>query len=244
VEQPVTAPESAGPAKSLPARIIGVFTSPRATYADVAAHPRALGVLLFVLVVGAAGLFVFLSTDVGKQAMLDQQMRTLESFGIKIPDAAYQQMEARADSARYTGAIGQAVGVSLVALVIAGIAFVVFNAIMGGAATFKQAFAVVAHSGVIICLSQLFNLPLGYARESLSGATNLAVFFPFLDDNSFAARALGSVDLFILWWIVSLSIGLGVLYKRRTQPIATTLIIIYVVIGLVIAAVKSAVAGA
>jgi hypothetical protein len=40
-------------------------------------------------------------------------------------------------------------------------------------------------------------------------ATNLAVFFPFLDENSFPARLLGSIDLSLIWWIVSLPIGLG-----------------------------------
>ena len=55
---------------------------------------------------------------------------------------------------------------------------------------------------------------------------------------------LGSIDLFLIWWSISLAIGLGVLYRKRTGPIATTLLVIYVTIGLVIAAVKTALAGA
>jgi FtsH-binding integral membrane protein len=77
----------------------------------------------------------------------------------------------------------------------------------------------------------------------LSSATNLAVFFPFLDDASFAARLLGSIDLFLVWWFISLAIGLGVLYRRRTTPIATTLLVVYASIGLVIAAIKTATSG-
>jgi hypothetical protein len=123
---------------------------------------------------------------------------------------------------------------------VAGSAIGVFNVAMGADAAFKQVFAIVSHSGIIIALSQIVGLPLAYARESMSGATNLGVFTPFLDENTFPARALGSVDLFILWWAVSLAIGLGVLYKKRTGPIATTLIVVYVAIGLIIAAVKSA----
>jgi hypothetical protein len=96
----------------------------------------------------------------------------------------------------------------------------------------------------VFIVRALFSTPLAYARETLSSATSLAVFAPFLDDSSFAARALGSVDLFVLWWIVSLAIGLGVLHHRRTGPIATTLIAVYVAIGVVVAAVKTAVAGA
>lgn len=232
------------PAKSLPARIGGVLFAPRATYAAVAARPRWLGVLLVIVSLGGAMTFAFLSTDVGKAAMLDQQVRTMESFGIKVPDQAIQRMEQGLDRARYTGLIGQALAMPLAALIVAGIALGVFNALLGGDATFKQVYAVVAHSGVILLVSQLFGTPLAYARESLSGATNLGVFTPFLDDSSFAAHALGAIDLFMLWWAISLSIGLGVLYAKRTRPIAITLIACYVAIGLVIAAIKTAVSGA
>jgi len=131
-----------------------------------------------------------------------------------------------------------------VALVIAGIAFAVFNAMLGGDASFKQAYAVVVHSGIVLVVQQLFTLPLDYARETLSSPTNLAVFLPFLDENSFAARMLGSIDLFLIWWAINLAIGLGVLYRKRTGPIATTLLVIYVAIAVIIAAVKSAVSGA
>jgi hypothetical protein len=44
--------------------------------------------------------------------------------------------------------------------------------------------------------------------------------------------------------LVNLGIGLGVLYKRRTGPIATGLLIVYLVIVLVVAAVRSALSGA
>ena len=241
------APESTAPVSkglSLPARIIGVLTAPRATYTDVAARPRSLGALLVVILIGGAATFAFLSTDVGKQALLDQQVRFFEGFGRQLTDAQYQQMEARMNIAPYTGAIGQAISLPLVALIIAGIAIGVFNAILGGDGTFKQVFAVVAHSGVVITLATLFGLPLAYARETMSSTTNLGVFVPFLDENSFPARFFGAIDLFQIWWIVSLSIGLGVLYRKRTGPIATTMLLIYVAIALTIAAIKTALSGA
>src|SRR4029078_11499462 len=92
---------------------------------------------------------------------------------------------------------------------------------LGGDATFKQGYAIVAHSGVIIAVQQLFTLPLDYVRETLSRRANLGVFLPFLDENSFPARLLGSIDLFVIWWSISLAIGLGALYGKRTGPIRT-----------------------
>jgi hypothetical protein len=230
--------------RSLPARIIGVLTAPRATYADVAARPRWAGIMAFVIVVGAGATFAFLSTEVGKHAMLDQQLRMMESFGVKLNDAAYQKMEQGVDTARYTGPIFQAIFLPLLALIVAGLAILVFNAILGGSAAFKQVYAIVAHSGVVITVAGLFGLPLAYVRETMSSSTSLAVFLPFLDESSFAARFLGAIDLFQIWWLVSLAIGLGVLYRRRTGPIAVSLIGVYVTIGLIVAAVKTALSGA
>ena len=243
--QTVTVPEPASPSsQALPARVVGVVTSPRATYAAVAAQPRWFGVLAVVVLVGAVATFVFLSTEVGRQAMFDQQVRMMESFGFTVNDAAYDRMQAGLARAPYTGALGQAAALPATALIIAGLGMAIFNAVLGGDATFRQVFAIVSHSGVLVALSQLFGLPLAYARESMASTTSLAIFVPFLDENTFAARFLGSIDLFQIWWIVSLAIGFGVLYRRRTGPIATTMLGVYVGIALVLAAIRSMLSGA
>jgi Yip1 domain len=232
------------PARGLAARVFGVLTSPRAAYADIAAHPRWLGALVVVLVTTIAPTSWLLSTEVGQRAVIDQQLQTLEGFGRTVSDQQYQQMQRMAPYSVYFAAVSQIVGLPLFALVTAGIAFAIFNGALGANATFKQVFAVVACSSVVTGLRALFATPLNYARESLSNPTSLASVFPFFEDNTFAARLLGSIDLFLVWWIVSLAIGLGVLYKRRTAPIATTLLIVYGAIALTIAAVRSALAGA
>ena len=60
-----------------------------------------------------------------------------------------------------------------------------------------------------------------------------------LEETSFITRFLGAIDLILVWWIFTLAIGLGVLYKRRTGGIATTLLALYVVIALIIGYVRS-----
>ena len=44
--------------------------------------------------------------------------------------------------------------------------------------------------------------------------------FPMLDASSPLARALGFVDLFVVWWAVVLAIGVGVVYERRARTVA------------------------
>jgi hypothetical protein len=194
-----------------------------------------------VVLTSTVSLWAFLSTEVGRNAMLDQQVRQAESFsGRPVTDAQYERMQSMLSYAPYFAA-AQLVTLPVAAVILAGIAVGIFNAFLGADGTFRQAFAVVVHSGVIIMLAQLFTLPLDYARESMTSPTSVAVFLPFLEEGSFPARLLGVVDVFQIWWIASLAIGLGALYRKRTGPIAAAMMSLYIVIALVIAALKSAV---
>lgn len=226
--------------KGLAARIVGVIFSPLETYRSVVAQPRVFGALAVVAVVTGLTSFAFLSTEVGQNALLDQQVRFMESFGIDLPDEAYDRMEAQADRQRYFGLVGVLVWVPVGCAVVAGLMQLIFNVALGGEASFKQAYAVTAHSQVLIALQQLFVTPLNYARETMSSATNLGVFLPMLDETSVAARLLGAIDLFWIWWIVNLAIGIGVLYRRKTAPIGWSLLAVYFSIAFIIALARAA----
>jgi hypothetical protein len=236
-------PTAAPPAGQSPApmnvfaRFFGIITSPRATFESVVAHPKALGMLLLVCALSAIAFGVFFSTTTGQDAWVDAA--TSSSFGGQMND---QQFEAMQKMARFAGplAIGQAlIGTPIMMLIVAGILFAIFNAVAGGNATFKQVFAVVVHSWPVLVISQLFTLPVSYMRGTLASATSLGVLLPMLDETSFAGRLLGMIDLFWIWALITLAIGLAVLYRRKTQPIALSLLGLYVVIAVVIAAVRS-----
>jgi len=239
-----TSPAAAAPDPSLAGRFIGVLTAPRRTYAAVVRHPAWLAMLIAIIMIRCVVTFTFLSTEVGRSATLDMQITQAESYGRQLTETQIARLEQFSQYSRYIASASQAIALPIVALILSGIAFGIFNGALGSDATFRRTFAIVVHSGVVLTLQALFATPLAYTRQSLASTTSLVVFAPFLDDNSFAARALGAIDLFILWWILSFAIGLGVLHRKRTAPIATTLIVIYVVIGLVIAGIKTAVSGA
>jgi hypothetical protein len=129
-------------------------------------------------------------------------------------------------------------------VIIAGILFAVFNAAMGGEASFKQVFAVLVHAGAISALSTVFSGTINYFRGSIGSVANLGGLLPMLSDTSFAGRLLGMIDVFLIWYIVVLAIGLAVLYRRRTQPIAVSLLTVYALIAIVVALFKSRVGGA
>jgi hypothetical protein len=108
----------------------------------------------------------------------------------------------------------------------------VFNAIMGGTATFKQALGVVAHGQMIPALGALLAAPVQYVQGTWTqaGPFNLGVLLPMLEPGGFLATFLGSIGFFTLWQLVVTAIGLGILYGRRTAPIAIGLTVAYLII--------------
>ena len=234
----MTVAETTVPDQGLFARLIGVLISPRETYAAVAARPRSLAVLAVVLVVSGVAQGLFLSSDVGKQTVLDQQVRAIEAFGVNITDEMYDRMEQGLSRAAITGPITQAIFMPIVLAIQAGIFLVIFSLLMGGAAKFKHVFAVVTHSSVIVALQQIFSMTLSYFSGKAASA-NLGIFVPMLEENSFVTLFLSSIDLFLVWATISLAIGLGVLYRRRTGPIASVMLGLYALIALVIAFFRS-----
>lgn len=215
------------------ARFVGVITSPKATFQNVVAHPKALGMLVIICLISAVALGWFFSTQVGRDAWLNSM---IDRGGAQMNDQQIAAMEKMAPMVGYF-AIGQAlIGVPIFMVIIAGLLYAIFNAAMGGTATFKQVFAVVVHAWVIPAVSQLFTLPLAYAKGEMTSATNLGVLLPMIDDETFLGKFIGAIDFFLIWGLIVLAIGLAVLYRRKTQSIATTLFVIYGVIALAIAA--------
>lgn len=239
-----TPPAGIPPAKkSLVARFMGIITAPRATFESVVAHPRWLGMLLLTTTIIAAGAVLPMTTEEGRQATLDMQVRQMESFGRPVNDEMYAEMQKRIGITPYMTAAGVLVMSPIMTLVISGVLFAIFNAAMGGTASFKQVYAVVVHAGVISAVGQMFTGPLNYFRQSMASATNLAVMLPMLEEGSFLARLAGMIDLFLIWWVIVLAIGLAVLFRRKTQPIGMTLFAVYAVIALVVAVVMSRLGG-
>jgi hypothetical protein len=236
-------PAEAAP-KSLPARFIGIITSPKETFRSVVAHPRWFGMLAVTTVIVALCMAAPMFTEAGREAALDKQVSQMQSFGMQVNDEMYERMRQGMKIAPYTTAGFIVVLGPVFAVALTGILFAVFNAALGGEASFKQLFSVWSHAAVISALGQLFTAPLNIARGAVGSATSLSVLLPMLEEGSFLGRLFSMVDLFVVWWVFVLAIGLGVLYRRRTQSIAIGLFSVYAVIAVIAAAIMSRMGGA
>ncbi len=242
--QPGASPAGA-PALSLAQRIVGVIFSPRSTFESVAAWPKWGGAFLVTMLTGVVLWSAFLFSPVGSQAFQDQITTQAER-------AAAQRGQNPAQAVENTQKMFPVIrGITIAAvivvpivlfLVISGILFGVFGAILGGGGTFKQVLALVAHAGVVQMVAGIFILVMNYLRGSMTSMTNLGVFVPMLPEDSFVVHFLGAIDLVWLWYLSILAIGLGVLYRRKTSSIVVSFLSLYLVVAIIIAVIKGAMA--
>ena len=226
------------------ARFIGIITAPKDTFRGVVANPKWLGMLVLTSLLVATFSALPMTTEEGKQAAIDQQVQQRRSFGMETSDQAYAQMEKMSGIMPYITFGTVLVFSPIMALVISGILFAVFNAALGGEASFKQVFAILVHAGAVSALSTVFSGIVNYFRGGVGSAANVGALLPMLPENSFAANLFGTVDVFLVWYVIVLAMGLAVLYRRRTQPIAISLFVFYAVVAVVIAVFKSRAGGA
>jgi hypothetical protein len=132
--------------------------------------------------------------------------------------------------------------IPLFSLAVSGLLLGVF-AISGGSASFKQVLSVYVHSGVVGTVTGIVNAVINYFLVTDTNVTSLAGIGNALAEKGFVPGFFSVLDLTIFLGLFVLAIGLGVLYRRRTAPIFMGLTAVYLVIAVVVGAVKAAFAG-
>jgi hypothetical protein len=216
-------------------RLLGVVTRPRRTFAAIAERPQWVAAMLILAAISFTASAAFLATDVGEQALVDQWERTSLAFGRPVDDAGYAELQRLSHDYRlgYAAATTAARGAG-VALAVGAVLYGVLSR-RERQPSFQQVLAVAVHAGVILVLRDLIAAPVNYVRESISSPLTALGLFGMLDEGSPFARFLALFDVFMVWWVVALAIGIGVLYGKRIPLLAAGFMSAYIVLAAALA---------
>ncbi len=117
--------------------------------------------------------------------------------------------------------------------IVSGVFLFVGNVILGGKTSFKKVLSVTAWSWLIFSLAGLVMLPLVLSQETMQISFSLATFMSDESKNTFLYLFLQKVEIFTIWWIAVYSIGLGIIYKMKTQKITIAVGIVYFIYAVV-----------
>jgi hypothetical protein len=231
--QPPSASSGGAAPLSLVQRFFGMLTSPKATYENVVSWPRWFGMLAVTVVITAVAVGAFMMSDVGRDIIIKQQLEAGQT---------QQTAEMAASIGRYFPPIAILIFMPVMTFAVAGLLLGVF-AITGGSASYKQVLSVYVHSGVIGTVVGAINALINYFMASDTNVTSLAGIGNAIAEKGFVPGFFSALDLTIFLGLFVLAIGLGVLYRRRTPPIFMGLCAVYLVIAVVVGAVKAVFAG-
>jgi hypothetical protein len=217
--------------------------SPRATLEAVIGTPRWVAVMAVTFAITAVFNALLLGTEVGQLALLDQWERTAIAFGQNVSDAQYAALEQASRSGVVYAVVSALAGGPVLTVALATLLYGIFTVALRGAGTYSQVLVVATHAQVVLALRQVIATPVNYARETLASPTTATVFFGMLDEASPAARFLGVIDLFVVWWIILLATGVSLLYGGRQRTLTFAFIGTYVVLALLLVAVMAVTGG-
>ncbi|MGB2696289.1 MAG: YIP1 family protein [Candidatus Zixiibacteriota bacterium] len=115
-------------------------------------------------------------------------------------------------------------------ILFSGILFFVFSVLLGGDSSFKRVLSVFSYSTLIAIPQSIVHLPLAFAKQTADVNTSLAIFLSTEAKGTFFHSVLKGFDIFTLWQVIVLSIGLAVMYNYTTKKSFTVVLILWVLL--------------
>jgi len=209
----------------------------------IAASPRWLAILALLTIAVAGSRAAVFETRVGRLALVDEWERTALAFGQEVDDARYAELRKLS-----THAVAYGIGTALLygpvlTLAIASGVFLLFGSADQPKASFTQVCAIVSYASVPLALRQIVASVSTYVSESTASATSIGTWWPTLSEASATARFAGALDLFVIWWVILLAVGIGVLYQRNARRLAVTFLGAYAGLALLLAGTMAVLGG-
>ncbi|MDQ7052993.1 MAG: Yip1 family protein [candidate division KSB1 bacterium] len=227
--QSVQAAQPTDKPMSVSGRFFGVIVSPQATFQNIARFPNWVVPLIVVAIAGMLSGYFLQDTIV---QMAREQIAQNPNLTPEQVEQAVSRMEG---FTRLSAWLMPLITTPIMFLIIAGILMLTGNVFLGAEATFRQVFSVVSWSAVITVLSSIINVPFMRSSGELNSLTNLTFLAPNADMKSATFFLLQQLDLFYIWWVVLMGMGMAAVYNFTVKKGITIVVswwLVYILVSL------------
>jgi hypothetical protein len=149
----------------------------------------------------------------------------------------------RSPLVRVLGIAGAALGMPLTALLMAVIAHLVVAFLLGGGGTFLQSWAIVCYGLLVGLLELAVKLPAMLKQGTIEVHFGPVLALERTAPPSFLYQVLKEFDVFTLWKIALIALGLALVHRVRAKTVLVTLLGIWLLWALGSATVTTALRG-
>ncbi|NIA31796.1 MAG: hypothetical protein GWP06_18035 [Actinobacteria bacterium] len=214
------------PQMGLLSRIIGIFTSPGRTAEAIGAKPNWLVPAIIIILLML--LFTYLAKPVIIQETVTRVQQMMESKG--VPQDQIDTMLNRIQTSMGIRMFaGVTVTTALGIFIWAAVWLFISNIVLGAQASYAQMLGINVYRYFITTIGLLIKLPIMLSKQTMNVHFSLATFLPDGQKTTFLYKILMQVELFNIWAIVVLSIGIAVVSKLDTKRVWPWVVLVYVV---------------
>lgn len=212
---------------SEPARIAGVFLEPSKAFDDIVQRPQRWWIPIILVTLFAMAFTFTYSKRVGWTRMMQQQVETNKQLRDLPPEQKEQAIERGVKFTPIFAYLGPAIGIPLVATIVAGVLMLVMTSMMGAQVTFKQSLAIVAYSYLTGLVTTVLSIIVMYIKSPDDFDIQNPLAFnggAFLGSDSAAwLKALASsIDVFTFWTMALMAVGYAATTRKMKWSSAFT----------------------
>ncbi len=218
--------ESQSQQMGLLSRIIVTFTSPSRAAEAIRAKPNWL--IPAIIIVLLMLIFTYVAKPIIIQETVTRVQQMMQSKG-----APQDQIDTVLNRIQTSMGIRMFVGVAITTVlgifIWAAIWLFISNIILGAQASYVQMLGVNVYRYFITTIGLLIKLPIMLSKQTMNVHFSLATFLPDEQKTTFLYKMLMQVELFNIWAIIVISIGIAVVSKLDTKKVWPWVVLIYVV---------------
>ena len=249
-----TVQEEVYEAKSFPARLGGVYFSPREAFTEIGRAPRLVLPIIVLVLLSTVGAW-YMTTKIDLAATYSAAIEQAVAQGQITQEAAERQLTLMSAFGLVMAVVGGGIGSLILALVIAGYGKL-FSAITAAKNSFKSLLEVslyvtLAVSIVSMIVSVVILVLKGPGKISAVDAdsivaSSVGAWIISIGGNdilpAFLLHLAKTIDIFAIWMIALLAIGFAAVSRKLTTASAATWLIgAYAVYAVISAAIRTAI---
>ncbi|MCJ7800946.1 MAG: YIP1 family protein [Candidatus Marinimicrobia bacterium] len=220
---------------SILANVINSYTAPSKVFEAVKDFDwkKAIVPLLILAVLGVISYWVI--QDLADDFGYEKAVSVIENMDRLTDEQKVEQIakiEDRMDGPQISSWISSGLAGPVTVFFMALVALLVGNTFMGGSAKYGQLLNVTAWAYMINILESLVKIPLMLNKWSLEVYTGLGV-LGIGEKGSFINSLLAGIDIFAIWRIILIAIGMGIIYNKKTKPYLIAMLVTWFVLRLI-----------
>lgn len=194
--------------------IINIFFNPAAVFSSLKERPEWFKPLVVVLIILC--LLSVLTVSTTADLITAQQIDAMKERGM-TDEQIEQAIQFTSGPFIYVWTvIGTIISIAVILLIFA-LLLNIFIPVAGGIGSYRIVFSVVSYSALIKIPAHLMRWILIMLKHSLQVSTSLALFFPNLNEKSFAYKLLSSFDFFVIWEMILVAIGISITNNLKRE---------------------------